>query len=177
MGMKGISEHYKDESIYQNTLMGGIFCVIGAICSYVGMSCAFLAVANWLFLGVAIALVVVALVFMIMGVLRVKKAFNVLAERSGEKLFGTASTLLWIGALLTIIFIGSFLMFIAFIIAGIAFLTLKTNQNTPTHNYTTSPTQSTPTTSASDVKSNFCPNCGTAVAPDATFCATCGKQN
>ncbi|MCL2288422.1 MAG: DUF996 domain-containing protein, partial [Candidatus Bathyarchaeota archaeon] len=175
LGTKDVAEHYKDDNIYQHVLKGGIFSVIGTVCSYAAIF------TIWTLIGPIICLIV-AFVFMLLSAMNFKKAFNILADRSGENLFRTAGTLLWIGAILTIILVGAFLVFIGFIIAGIAFLTLKPTQNQPTYNYSTPPPSAQPTeqpyqsTTASNIKANFCPNCGSPVAPDASFCASCGKQ-
>jgi uncharacterized membrane protein/ribosomal protein L40E len=180
MGNKELSEHYKDESIYQNTLMGGIFSTIGTIFLYV----IFTFVLPLLTLGTLAAIIaiaalmvclIVAFVFMLLAAMNFRKVFNTLADRSGEKLFLTAGTLVWIGAILTIILVGFVLMFIGFILAGVAFFALKSPPNAPAYGYTP-PTQAPPTASASNIKSNFCPNCGAPIAPEATFCSTCGKQ-
>jgi uncharacterized membrane protein len=178
LGTKDVAEHYKDDSIYQHILKGGIFSVIGTICSYIGLF--FIAtIIGWL---IGIVVLIVAFVFMLLSATNFKKAFNVLADRSGENLFRTAATLVWIGAILTIIVFGLFLMFIGFIIAGVAFFTLKSTQSQPAYNYSAPQPSSQPTaqpyqdTTASNVKANFCPNCGSSVTPDASFCASCGKQ-
>ncbi|MDR0797611.1 MAG: DUF996 domain-containing protein [Nitrososphaerota archaeon] len=180
IGMKDISEHYKDQSIYQHTLTGGIFSVIGIICSYIAFAFLFSWGLGFLF---AIVFFIIACVFMLLAVLNLKKAFEAVADRSGENLFRTAGTLLWIGALLTIIGIGLFLMFIGFIIAGIAFLTLKSPSSSQGYNYSPPPTQPNTQTNqtyqaapVSNIKANFCSNCGASVVLDATFCAHCGKQ-
>jgi uncharacterized membrane protein len=169
IGIKDMSEHYKDHRIYQHALTGGIFSVIGTICFYVA-----LALMWTIIFGIIFA--IISFVFMLLSAMNFKKAFNILADRSGENLFRTAGTLLFIGAILTIIFIGPVLVFIGFIIAGIAFLTLKPTQNTPEYNYSSPPTQASQNAPTSNVKANFCPNCGAAVAPQTTFCSHCGKQ-
>jgi ribosomal protein S27AE len=98
-----------------------------------------------------------------------RKAFTSLAQRSGERLFETAGTLLVIGAILTIVFgIGLIIMVVAWIIATIAFFSIKV----PMQQYTYAPVQSAPTMQAS----RFCPNCGAPVDQSATFCPHCGKQ-
>ena len=62
-----------------------------------------------------------------------RRAFSLLAQKSGEHSFETAGNLLWWGAILTIVFgIGLILIFIAWIFATIGFFSIKT---------TTQPTQ------------------------------------
>jgi uncharacterized membrane protein len=187
IGVKDLSEYYKDSSMYQNAIKGLIFSVIGTICSGLAFSAlfgfsVFGGIGGWLLgIGLGLLLIVVAFVFQILAALSIKKTFYSLSDRSGEHLFHTTGTLFFIGAILTIILVGFFLIAISFILAAVAFFSIKTSPNTPSYNYTSSsPSQSAEqsyqTTSASNIKSNFCPNCGSAVAPDASFCANCGKQ-
>ncbi|MCL2869180.1 MAG: DUF996 domain-containing protein [Candidatus Bathyarchaeota archaeon] len=184
IGMKGLSEHYKDRRIYDGLVMGAVFLIISSILVVSGLSVMYAgiftaAITMGLGIGLGIAGIVGGVVCFIIGfilallaVKHVKNCFTALAERSGEKTFNTASKLIWVGAILTIIGIGFFIMWIGFIIAAIGFFTLKNNQpQQQTYGYTSSPP---PTNTGT--KSNFCPNCGTSIAPDATFCANCGKQ-
>jgi hypothetical protein len=116
----------------------------------------------------------------------IKNCFHALADRSGKNLFHTAGTLIWVGAILTIIGVGFFLIWIGFIIAAVGFFTLDEKPvgagnflaPPPTYGYTQQQPNTQPTTSPppAGTKANFCPNCGASVAPNATFCANCGKQ-
>jgi len=103
----------------------------------------------------------------------IRKALNALADSSGEQQFRTAANLIWYGAILSIIIVGFFLIWVAFIILAIAFFSLKIAPTTPQYSGYAQPYQTTPPT---NTKANFCPTCGTPVASDATFCAHCGKQ-
>ena len=178
IGMKGLSEHYKDKRIYDGLVNAAIFFIIGTILSASG----FVLCIGIITAIIGIPLLIIGFIFELLAAKYVKKALQVLAERSGEHLFETAGTLIWIGAWLAIIFVGVILIWIGFIIAAIGFFTLKEPQSgapgtyqapPPAYGYTPPPTAQPPT---ADAKSNFCPNCGTPVAPNATFCAHCGKQ-
>ena len=82
-------------------------------------------------------LLIFVFVFLLLMALYFKRAFDSLAERSGEQLFHNAGSLLFIGAILTIFFlIGLIPIFIGWIIATIAFFSLKT---TPTQPYSQQP--------------------------------------
>ena len=176
IGMKGLSEHYKDERMYKGLVTAAIYLIIGVILTWVGIA------TIWLFF-IGIPILVVAFIFELLAAKHVKNALRALSERSGEHLFETAGTLIWIGAILAIIGIGFFLMWVGFVIAAIGFFTLKETPSgasstyqapPPAYGYTPPPTTQPPPTA--DAKANFCPNCGTPVAANATFCANCGKQ-
>jgi hypothetical protein len=102
-----------------------------------------------------------------------RRCLNALADRSGENLFITAGTLLFFGAILTIIFVGIILIFIAWLIATIAFFSIRTTQQPP-YTYGAPP----PATTQPPVMqgTRYCPNCGSPVDATATFCPHCGKQ-
>src|SRR5665647_263741 len=179
VGIKGLSEYYKDESIIRDAVRGFIFLIIAAIAIAVafpliiisGMFSAFtlgpLGIGfGLLALGLAIVLV---FVFYVLAAMSLRKSFNSLAQKSGEHIFETAGTLLFVGAILTIVLVGFFLIFIAWIMATIAFFSIKV----PQQSYGYAP----PPTAAPTIQSTrFCPNCGAPVDQYATFCPHCGKQ-
>ncbi len=181
IGMKGLAEHYRDDSIYRNAFTGVIFGIVGLIALAVGgfsLGAIFsLGVAGIIggILGLLLLLVVV-FVFILLMAINFRKALFALADRSGEHLFHTAGTLLFIGAALTIVFfIGLILVFIAWIIATIAFFSIKTN--VPSYSYTPPPTsQPPPTAPTASTGAQYCPHCGAPVQQGATFCSHCGKQ-
>jgi uncharacterized membrane protein len=181
VGMKGLAEHYRDDRIYNGLITGGVLLIISWIMFWIG------AATIWILVGIPI--IVVAFVLAVLSVRYLRNCFFALADRSGENLFRTAGTLIWIGALLSIILVGFFLIWVGFIIAAIGFFTLKTapvnvatgagnfSPPPPSYSYTPPPPtqQQPPSTSADSPKANFCPNCGASVAPDATFCSNCGN--
>lgn len=182
IGMKGLSEYYKDDSIYRNAIWGVLFGIIGMIAVTVAiLGLAFGSVFSSIAttspvaearFGVLILLLALVLIFVfyVLMAMYFRRAFSALAQRSGEHLFETAGTLLFVGAILTIVFgIGLLLIFVAWIFATIAFFSVKVpsqpyaNIAPPT---ATQPTQAT----------RYCPNCGAPVNADAAFCPHCGKQ-
>lgn len=187
IGLKGLSEHYKDDSIYRNAIRGLIFGIIGIVAVSIGVVAAIIGgIFSSLTFGAAgfvggiltlILIIVVAFVFYVLMAMYFKRAFDSLADRSGEQLFHTAGMLLFIGAILTIFLVGFILIIIAWIIATIAFFSMKV---TPTqqysqqqYGYSSSPL---PTASPTIQTSRFCPNCGAPQDVNATFCPHCGKQ-
>jgi uncharacterized membrane protein len=180
MGIKGLSEHYRDESIYRDALRGVIYGIIALIAVAVavplfvvgGMFSVFALGALGAGLGLISLLLVLVIVFIfyVLAAMQLRKAFNSLAQKTGEHMFETAGILLLIGAVLTIVFfIGLILIFIAWIISTIAFFSIRVTQQQ--YPYIPPPAQATPTQ-----LNRYCPNCGAPQDPYATFCSHCGKQ-
>ncbi len=184
IGMKGLSEYYKDGSIFRNTISGVVFGIVGSIALFIAL----LIVAGSVILGsvglfagiigivAAVLLLVVVFIFYVLMALSLRKAFFALSDRSGEHLFHTAGSLLFIGAVLTIIVIGIVLVFIAWLIAMIAFFSIRTGPQPQSYAY---PPPSTPSTSpapTTNTETKYCPHCGAPVEPGAAFCSHCGKQ-
>jgi len=178
IGLKGLSEHYNDNSIFSNAIWGVIFAVIGMIALAFGFtSIAITGIFSGSIIGaiggllLTIVLLVVVFIFLLFAAMYFRKAFYALAARSGEQLFHTAGTLMFIGAVLIIVFfVGLILFFIAWIIATIGFFSLRSTQQPSGYNPPPPPATS-PTQSA-----RFCPYCGAPVEANATFCSHCGKQ-
>jgi len=132
MGIKNLADYYKDNNIYQDALYAVIFGIIGIVAVGVALISVFTAGAFFGtagFLGFGIALIVglvIAFVFYILMAMYFRKAFDALADKTGQGMFRTAGTLLLIGAILTIIFVGLILIFIAWILVTVAFFSIQT---------------------------------------------------
>lgn len=148
IALKGIADSYGESSIFQNALYGIIFLIIGAIAGAVVIMGAFFGIGwtvgtvdatnisnIWGFIGTIILGVVVLFVFYLLSAIFFKKTFDTLSAKTGEKMFGTAGLLMLIGAILTIVLVGLILMLVAWLLAAVAFFSIKT---------TTPPAQSTP---------------------------------
>src|SRR5208337_2598829 len=149
IGMKGLSEYYKEPSIYQNALWGVIFGIIALIAIAVAVPIVAISGLFSVFtLGFGLLslllLLLIVFVFYLIAALYFRRAFNALAQKSGEHMFETAGLLLWIGAILTIVFfLGLVLILVAWILATIAFFSIKV----PSQPYAyTPPTTPAPTT-------------------------------
>jgi uncharacterized membrane protein len=179
VSIKGLSEYYKDESIIRDAVRGFIFLIIAAIAIAVAFPLFIISGVFSAFvlgpLGIGFGLIalllsiVLVLIFYVLAAMSLRKSFSSLAQKSGEHMFETAGTLLFVGAILTIVLVGFFLIFIAWILATIAFFSIKVPQQS--YNYSPQPTTA-PTIQAT----RFCPNCGAPVDKYATFCPHCGKQ-
>jgi uncharacterized membrane protein len=180
MGIKGLSEYYKDETIYRDTLRGVIFAIIALVAIAVALPLFMIGGMFSVFtigpFGIGLGLVflfllaVVVFIFYVLAAMQLRKAFNSLAQKTGEHMFETAGMLLFVGAILTIVFfIGLLLIFVAWIFATIAFFSIKV----PAQPYAYS---STPTAIPTTQPTRYCPNCGAPTDQNSTYCSHCGKQ-
>ena len=144
VGMRNLSKAYNDESIWKNTLYAVIFGIIGIVASGLTLVSLFF---SGIFAGAAlgagdatgiagffaglIIFLVVAFIFYILEAIYIRRAFDSLANRSGVGLFRTGGMLLLIGAILTIVLVGLFLIFIAWILILVAFFQIPTNSTSP----------------------------------------------
>ncbi|MGD0450813.1 MAG: DUF996 domain-containing protein [Candidatus Bathyarchaeia archaeon] len=175
IGMKGLADYYKEPSIYQNALMGLIFGIIALVALTAGLILAFTIGIFTPGIGAIFtifAVLVVVFIFYVIAAMYLKRAFSSLAQKTGEHSFETAGFLLWIGAILTIVFIGLVLIFIAWIFATIAFFSIK-EASQPTSYVPPPPTPAATPPPAQLTR--FCPNCGAPVQPNTAFCPNCGK--
>jgi uncharacterized membrane protein len=177
IGVKGLSEYYKEPGIYQDALKGLIFGIVGLVVTAVGIIFA-IGIGILTFgigtLLIIFVLLVVDFVFYLLMAMNFKRAFSLLAQRTGEHSFDTAGTLLWWGAILTIIGVGLILIFIAWIFATIGFFGINAPEQQSTYMPPPSPVSSGPSLQSTQT-THFCPNCGVPVDLNATFCPNCGK--
>lgn len=180
VGMKNLSDYYKDPSIYQQAIKGLIFGIIGAIAvsvlsvvSFAGIFTIATPAGALATIGpiiITVVILIVAFAFYLLMAINFRRAFNILADKSGENGFRTAGTLLFWGAVLTIIAVGLILIWIAWLIAALAFFSLKPAQTQPPP-YAVPPTSPPPTQAT-----RYCPHCGAPNNESGTFCTNCGQQ-
>jgi uncharacterized membrane protein len=124
VGLKDLAKYYNDDNIFQNALYAVIFGIIGIVAAGIVLISLFLGRGfAGLAAGVIVALVV-AFIFYILMALYFQKTFDSLAQKTGQGMFKTAGLLLLIGAILTIVFVGLILIFIAWILATVAFFSM-----------------------------------------------------
>jgi len=115
--MKEFAIYYQDNEIYQNALTGVKYYIVALIALGIagtGFAVGFVlndfparfGVGNAVGLAVGVAFLIVAFVFYVLAATHLRKTFNTLALKTGEHSFETAGTLLWVGAILTIIGVG-----------------------------------------------------------------------
>ena len=105
IGMKGLSEYYKEPSIYQNALWGLIFGIIAVIAVAIAVPLVFLGGLFGGALGLGFGLLTlfgvlaIVFVFYVISAMYLRKAFATLSQKTGEHSFETAGNLLWIGSI------------------------------------------------------------------------------
>jgi uncharacterized membrane protein len=186
IGVKGLASYYQNNEIYQNALTGVIYYIIALIAAGLAIVGFVIGVFTLGFgFILAIAGLIIAFVFYILAASHLRKTFDSLAQKSGDNSFATAGTLLWWGAILTIILVGLILIFIAWIFATIGFFSMRLQPQqpyaSPQSSYTppTTPPVAQPTqapVAQPTQATRYCPNCGAPVAPNTAFCPHCGKQ-
>jgi len=155
IAIKGLSDHYSESSIFNNSLYGVIISIIGGvvfIAAIIITALSFLSdlgidfytdwsdptafsSINWTegvildtvmaHVGALIGSLVVLFIFAIVAAIFYRKSLTTLSEKSRVGLFGTTGLLLLIGAVLTIIAIGFLLIWIALILLTISFFQIK----------------------------------------------------
>ena len=162
VSLYNLSSIYQAKNIFTNARIGIVVAILGHIV-IIGFTVVSPVISDlrmlFLFLGIITMFATIAVIF-------VRRSLNELAACSGVGTFASASKLLFIGAILSIIGVGVLLMWIAIVGIAIAFFQMK--ESAPT-----SPSQTTPTTAETNA---LCPNCGNPILPDNVFCPNCGKQ-
>ena len=163
---KELSYYYQDDSIHQNAWTGLKYYIVALIALAVGtgVGIASFAAAGLFASGAVFAFtagiaagiiailagLAVAFVFYLLAAMHLRKAYETLAQKTGEASFTTASTLLFIGAILTIVGIGVLLILVSWIFVIIGFSTMKPKEYQPYnpqangYGYAAPPTQSPP---------------------------------
>jgi len=191
-GVKELANYYQDNEIYRNSLTGVKYYIIALVAAAVAIAAVLIGVGSatgfkfssnftpTVGFGIGLAVffggLIIAFLFNVLAASHLKQTFNTLAQKSGEHSFATAGTLLWWGAILTILFgVGLVLIFIAWIFAVVSFFSMKSQQQqyaSQTYSNTQPPAQ--PVTPQQ--VGRYCSNCGAPVAPNATYCSHCGNK-
>ena len=157
VGMHHLSQYYGERAIFKNILYGFILYIIGIVSSAViegtillesiknisppGTTPVAAAVASaaspiqlssTLLTALYYASLAIGYVLVILSGLLYMRAFDALTEKSGNGNFKTAGVLYIIGLALTIVLIGSILVWVAWILAAIGFHSLKSTASPTT---------------------------------------------
>ena len=160
ISVKGLADHYSDGSIFNNTLYGVIFTIVGGVAFAGALVVGAAGLLSSLNIDVAtlptdpsafstvdwegaldfeilmdfVAILVVALVvlfaLLVVSAIFYRKSLNTLADKTGVGLFGTTGMLILIGAVLTIIAVGALILWVALILLTVAFFSIKTEPAT-----------------------------------------------
>jgi uncharacterized membrane protein len=185
ISMKGLSEDLKDLAIFRNAFNGFIFGIIGAVVGIASFAVIIASIFSgftftrplYSAFGILLAIGALLVVFGLLVIASVffKRAFEILESKSGEKLFRTGGLLLLVGAVLIIIFgLGFVLLFVAWILIGVAFFSMRAQTQTVSTQPPTPVAPSMGSTPEGNVK--YCSYCGAENKLEATFCTHCGRR-
>ena len=186
VAMYQLSHYYNEPGIFKNMLYGLVVAIVGSVSLAVILIAIIISTitnnrANTApTIAPAIGLVIVGLLALIVAFLAIiiisaffwKRAFNKLGEKSGNNNFNTAGLLILIGAALSIVGVGGFISWIAWIFAAMGFNSLKQKAaETSAFPYFTPHTEI-----PNLAQKRFCPYCGIENTPDSVYCVVCGKK-
>ena len=189
IAMKGLADYYQDDSIFRDSIYAIIFGIVGIIALGIIAFLLFLttsiaSITTFMMppasaftalsvIGFIILAIVIVFVFFLLEAIYFRRAFDKLANQSGEGIFRTAGLLLFIGAILTLILIGLILVFVAWIMAMVGYFALKAKAMPAA-----APPSMSPPVAPAPVPSEkkYCPYCGAENIPNASYCVKCGKK-
>jgi uncharacterized membrane protein len=179
IAVKDIADDLQDKAIFNNIVMGAVTGIVGALAG--AFVIVFGAVGGILtgglsaFFGVITGLLVVW-VFLIVSAVFLKRAYDTMGQRLGVHTFDTAATLYLAGAVLTIVFVGFLLLFVAEILQAVAYFSIP--DQPPMQAAVGAPglVGAPPAMPALGGATKFCTTCGSKIAASATFCKSCGSK-
>ena len=169
---KYVSDAIGDKSVFDNMLYAVITGIAGTIAGLViffyGLFVGIFTFGGGALVGLA-GLAIVWICFVISS-LFIRRAYGTMATRLDSGSFGTAGTLYFVGALLTIVLVGLIVLAVAFIFQIIAFFSIKDGVQ-PLGS------QSPPVSPGAPIGGvKFCSYCGTQTTSTAAFCPKCGAK-
>lgn len=151
IALKGLGDYYGEGGIFSNALYGFMIGVVGgvvAVGALVASALAILAdigISDWMnvsewtatftaelafdtilkVIGAVVITLLILFVTVVIAAWFYRKSLNSLSAKSGVGMFGTAGLILLIGAFLTIVLIGFVLIWIAVLLAAVAFFSIR----------------------------------------------------
>jgi uncharacterized membrane protein len=175
VAMRGLSDDFRDRSIYGLSTGGFILSAIGIIVGIIAFDLFIIRlfrdlIASHVIIGIfgliiGLVALFVAFIFLLLSAVSYRRAFNVLAGRSGEKMFRTGGLLLLIGSALVIVLAGFTVMFVAWMLLAVAFFSMRAPYIDVTPTYTAPPPP--PPTGAATGQVKYC----STAAPKTTLTA------
>ncbi len=157
IALKKLSNHYRDASIFKNALYGVIVGVVGVVVTIAAMVARLLSVLSmkgialtdvtsldkhalafssltkpgvlWNpILALIVPIVVVFLIFSIVSAIFFRRSLRIISTKTRVDLFDTAGLVMLIGACLTIIMVGVFVIWVAWMLVAVGFFLIKTKK-------------------------------------------------
>jgi uncharacterized membrane protein len=186
IAVNGIANDLQDRSIFRNMLGSAIAGIAGALLGAVVVIEVLTGSFSGSLVASLITLLLLSWVCLLLSAIFLRRSYGAIASRLGVGIFKTAATLYLIGAALTIVLIGFFVLFVAQVLQAVAYFSMPTRPPPSVPPYsqgsadwtTTGSTQpiagSGPATG--DEPTKFCTNCGSKIAASAVFCNQCGAR-
>jgi len=191
LAIKYISDNLHDNTIFNNMIIAVAlsiiaFIVVGVIVaasffSFIGFGNTVTTTTPGLFSFIAGLIVGLAIgwILLVISSYFLRKTYNTISVRLNIGMFRTAALIYFIGAILTIIFIGLLLILIAQILFIIAFFSI-TDTVMPSGPGMPPPAPGSPSMATQPGVpmggTKFCVKCGASLAQDASFCPNCGAS-
>ncbi len=185
LSLHRLSQYYNEPGIFKNAFYGFIINIVGggivvAVVFAVILASIFSSANHAVtalsplgaiagILGVA----AVAFAIAIVSAVLYKRSFDKLGEKSGVHSFNTAGDLFLIGTVLTIIFVGGLIVWIAWIYSASGFYSLKPTSGQPSVISYSAPQ---PPATFNMAEKRYCPYCGAQISADSLYCPNCGRQ-
>ncbi len=180
VAVKDISDDLQDKTIFSNIVIAAATGIVAALSLAGGVILGMLG-SGFTFGTSGIAGIFgglfVAWVFFVVSAIFLRRAYGTMGQRLGVSTFNTAATLYLVGAVLTIVFVGVFILFVAEIVQAIAYFSIP--DQTPAQGAAVPPGPVPVAPSPPPLQggpSRFCTSCGAKISPSATFCYSCGAK-
>lgn len=179
VAVKDISDDLQDRSIFNNILIAAVTGIVAALALaggvLLGVLSAGFTVGMAGIAGIGGGLLLAWIFFMVSAIF-LRRAYDTMGTRLGVGTFKTAATLYLVGAALTIVLVGAFILFVAEIVQAVAYFSIP--DQLPTSGPVAAPPGPSPATPVplQGESSKFCTSCGTRISPTATFCYKCGAK-
>jgi uncharacterized membrane protein len=188
IAVNGIANDLQDRSIFRNMLGSTIAGIAGALLGAVVVIEVLIGSFSGSLVAGLITLLLLSWVCLLLSAIFLRRSYGAIASRLGVGIFRTAAILYLIGAALTIVLIGFFVLFVAQIFQAVAYFSMPAQPpppppSTPPYSQasadwttagSTSPIASGPVTQ--DEPTKFCTNCGSKISASAVFCNQCGAR-
>jgi uncharacterized membrane protein len=185
LSMHRLAQYYNEPGIFKNVLYGFILNIVGGVAVFAIMFAIIFAsvlssvshpatsLSPFSFIAVILGVIATAFAIAIVSAVLYKRSFDKLGEKSGVQSFKTAGDLFLIGTVLTIVFVGGLIVWIAWIYSASGFYSLKPTTGEPS---VTSYSAPQPPATFNMAEKRYCPYCGAQISADSLYCPNCGRQ-
>jgi uncharacterized membrane protein len=176
VAVKQISDDLQDKAILRNIAIAAATGIVGALVGAFVVIESILAFGRSGVGGLLTGLFIVW-VFLIVSAIFLRRTYSTMGQRLGVGSFKTAATLYLVGAVLTIVFVGFLVLFIAEIVQAVAYFSIP--DQPPMQGAGALPAGFAavpPPSMEPQGATKFCTNCGAKISPSATFCYNCGAK-